>query len=160
MAETSPHMEPGGVGHTGSSAGAGGTVSMPSATPPSGAVSAAAQGTCGCSASTGGGMMTANVPMLVMASMGDAAPSLRPAEGISTGISAWQNNKRITGLWSINQNRNSWVYVDTVGWKKLANNSDSAIVALSMLGAHAREKSSVVNYREESDGMIREMYVW
>jgi hypothetical protein len=92
--------------------------------------------------------------------MGDAAPSLRPAEGMSAGITAWQNNKRITGLWAINQNRNSWVYVDTVGWKKLANNSDSAIVALSMLGAHAREKSSVVNYREENDGMIREMYVW
>jgi hypothetical protein len=29
-----------------------------------------------------------------------------------------------------------------------------------MLAAHAREKASVVNYREESDGMIREMYVW
>lgn len=38
--------------------------------------------------------------------------------------------------------------------------SGSPIVALTMLSAHAREKGSTVNYREESDGMIHEMYVW
>jgi hypothetical protein len=98
---------------------------------------------------------------LTIAGAGDAAPSL-PAmeEGVVAGIGTWQNNKRITSLWCINQNRNSWVGVSGIGWKKLANNSDSAIVALTMLGAHAREKGSVVNYREESDGMIHEMYVW
>ncbi len=97
------------------------------------------------------------IPTIVNTS--DTAPSL-PLEGVASGISAWQNNKRINSLWSINQNRNSWVGVGGVGWKKLANNSDSAIVALSMLSAHAREKGSPVNYREESDGMIHEMYVW
>lgn len=75
-------------------------------------------------------------------------------------MTAWQNDKRITALWSINQNRNSWVHVAGIGWKKLANNSDSAIVALTMLGSHAREKESAVNYREESDGMLYELYVW
>jgi hypothetical protein len=92
---------------------------------------------------------------------GDTAPSLLPsAEGFGVAVTAWQNNKRITGLWSINQVRNSWVAVDGVGWKKLANTSDSALVALTILGAHAREKASVVNYRDESDGMIHEIYVW
>jgi hypothetical protein len=90
----------------------------------------------------------------------DASPTLPVEQGVTGGIAAWQNNKRITGLWSINQNRNSWVGVSGVGWKKLANNSDTAIVALTMLSAHAREKNSPVNYREEKDGMIREMYVW
>jgi hypothetical protein len=92
--------------------------------------------------------------------MSDAAPSLPVGTAIAAGVSAWQKHKRITGLWSINQNRNSWVAVDGVGWKKLVNNSDSAIVALTMLSSHAREKGSTVNYREESDGMIYEMYVW
>jgi hypothetical protein len=92
--------------------------------------------------------------------MGGAAPSLPLMAGVAAGVSAWQNNKRITGLWSINENRNSWVGVDGIGWKKLANNSDSAIVALTMLSSHAREKGSAVDYREESDGMIYEMYVW
>ena len=47
-----------------------------------------------------------------------------------------------------------------VGWVKLANNSDSAIVALTMLGANAKLTQGAVNYRQESDAMIHEMYVW
>ncbi|MCA9325463.1 hypothetical protein KDA23_05380 [Candidatus Saccharibacteria bacterium] len=106
---------------------------------------------------TGAGVETLAPPIV---GMGDAAPSLPMTAGVTAGVAAWQNNKRISALWSINQNRNSWVGVDGIGWKKLVNNSDSAIVALTMLASHAREKGSVVNYREESDGMIYEMYVW
>jgi hypothetical protein len=47
-----------------------------------------------------------------------------------------------------------------VGWVKLANNSDTAIMALTMLGANARQTQGIVNYRQESDNMIHEMYVW
>lgn len=117
---------------------------MPSQMPPAGAV----------------GSTAASVQAGSIQGISDAAPALPLTAAISAGISAWQNNKQINALWSINQNRNSWVGVSGVGWKKLANNSDSAIVALTMLAAHAREKGSVVNYREESDGMVYEMYVW
>lgn len=96
--------------------------------------------------------------LLIMASTTDSAPSL-PIEGVESGVSTWQNNKRINGLWSINQNRNSWAGVAGVGWKKLAGDSDSAIVALTMLAAHARDKNAPVNYREESN-QIQEIYVW
>jgi hypothetical protein len=125
--------------------------SGPSVLPPLQSSDAAAQG--GMSSAGAGGSVSAILG-------GDAAPALLPTEGAASGVTAWQNSKKITGLWSINQNRNSWVHVDGIGWKKLANNSDSAIVALTLLGAHAREKGTNVNYREESDGMIREMYVW
>jgi hypothetical protein len=89
----------------------------------------------------------------------DVAPSLRPMED-GVGVAAWNTGKKVTALWSINQNRNSWIHIDGVGWRKLANNSDSAIVALTVLGTHAREKASSVNYRDEADGMIHEIYVW
>lgn len=155
MANSTPQMGPGGA----ISASAGGET-MPMATPPAGGVSSAKDG-CGCG---GGAASTAAAPpMMMMSGADESAPMLRPAalEGAASGgITAWQNNKRITGLWAINQSRNSWVHVDGIGWKKLANNSDSAIVALTVLGAHAREKNSPVNYREEADGMVREMYVW
>jgi len=105
------------------------------------------------------GIVSSEEPAPTMEGMGDAAPSPQVTED-EAGITAWQNNKRINRLWSINQNRNSWVGVSGIGWKKLANNSDSAIVALTMLGAHAREKGSYVRYREERDRMIHEMYVW
>ena len=90
----------------------------------------------------------------------EVAPSLPLAGGAASGITAWQNNKKINALWSINQNRNSWTGIEGIGWKKLVNNSDSAIMALTMLAAHAFQKGSIVNYRDESDGMIHEIYVW
>lgn len=35
-----------------------------------------------------------------------------------TGITAWQNNQKITALWSNSANRNVWAYVANIGWKK------------------------------------------
>lgn len=93
----------------------------------------------------------------------EAMPTLSPdAAGAETqgGIATWLNNKRVSALWGINQNRNSWVYITGVGWKKLANNSDTAVVALTTLAASAKLTQTNYNYREESDGMIHETYVW
>jgi hypothetical protein len=93
---------------------------------------------------------------------GATAPSFTPATlAAATGaIAAWNNDKRVSALWSINQNRNSWVYVSGVGWKKLANNSDSAVVALTILAAHAKQTQTTFTYRDEADGMIHETYLW
>ena len=90
-----------------------------------------------------------------------SVPTLDPSAGVGADqITAWQNDKRINALWSINENRNVFVGVTGVGWKKLANNNDSAIVALTLLSGSARITQSPVNYRDEADGMIHEMYVW
>lgn len=92
----------------------------------------------------------------------DAAPNAMPSVASSdiSGVAAWNNDKRVHALWSSNQNRNSWVYITGVAWKKFASNSDSAVVALTMLAAHAKQMQTNYTYREESDGMIHETYVW
>lgn len=97
-----------------------------------------------------------------IAASSPSAPVLEPPVTVKSQevMGAWLNDKRISATWCINQNRNVCVAVAGVGWKKLANNSDSAIVAFNMLGMHARQMNSPVNYREEADGMIYEMYVW
>jgi hypothetical protein len=102
---------------------------------------------------------TGDIVTIAAQTGGDATP-LPIVEGVGTNIETWQNNKKINALWSINQNRNVWVGVQGIGWKKLADNSDSAIVALTLLSAHALEKGSIVDYRDESDAKIHEMYVW
>ncbi len=91
-----------------------------------------------------------------------AEPSISPPEQAATsgGITAWQGDKRISALWTINQDRNAWVAVTGIGWKRLATASASGLVALNMLGAHARQTNSRVDYRDEADGMIHEMYIW
>ena len=94
------------------------------------------------------------------------APTAEPPSGGleagagGVGASVWVSGKKINALWAISENRNSWVGVAGVGWLKLANNSDSAIVALTMLGANAKLTQGTVNYRQEADNMIHEMYVW
>lgn len=97
-----------------------------------------------------------------LSAAGDAAPSLTPgiSESSDGGVTAWNNSKRVSALWGINQNRNSWVHVPGVGWKKLANNSDSAVMALTVLAVHAKQTQTAYNYRDEADGMIHESYVW
>lgn len=90
-----------------------------------------------------------------------SVPTLPPTASVSSGdITAWQNDKRINALWAINENRNVFVGVTGIGWKKLANNNDTAIVAFTMLSGSARLTQTPVNYRDEADGMIHEMYVW
>ena len=89
-----------------------------------------------------------------------AEANISAAQALSASATVWQYGKKINALWSINENRNSWVGVTGVGWVKLANNNDTAIVALTMLGADAKLTQGTVNYRQESDGMIHEMYVW
>ncbi len=96
-----------------------------------------------------------------------AAPTAEPPAAVQDGgavggiaATTWVNGKKINALWTINENRNSWMSVAGTGWVKLANNSDSAIVALTMLAASARQTQTIVNYRQESDNMVHEMYVW
>ncbi|MEB3335611.1 MAG: hypothetical protein VKP70_11580 [Cyanobacteriota bacterium] len=95
-----------------------------------------------------------------------ARPTLNPPEAASStadaagGLTAWNNNKRVTALWCINQNRNSWAYINGVGWKRLSNASDSANLALTVLAAHAKQSKTNYTYRDEQDGLIHESYVW
>jgi hypothetical protein len=101
----------------------------------------------------------------VAATAAPTAPSEHPpaAAALAAGaeaVGAWLADKRVTALWSINQNRNVYMGVGGVGWKKFANNSDSAIVAFTILSSHARATQSRIDYREEADGMVHECYIW
>lgn len=101
---------------------------------------------------------------VVRAESGDARPSMEPPAALAAagdaGAMAWFNNQKVNALWCINQSRNSWVSFAGVGWRKLANNSDSAIVALTVLAGSAKLTQAPVNYRQEADGMVYEIYAW
>lgn len=90
-------------------------------------------------------------------------PKLEPptagARG-SEGVTAWQSDKRIVALFSSADPRNVWVAVGGVGWKRLFNANDSALEAMAIIVAHAKQLNSPVNYREEADGLIHEVYAW
>jgi hypothetical protein len=135
------------------------------------------------SASAGGGTALVDAPTAPSTRFGGAkvapptstkAPTLAPpmeggaaraavggaAAAARVAATLWLNSQTINALWTINEDKNSWLGVAGVGWMKLANNSDTAIVALTILGAHAKDGQRLVNLRQEDDGMIHEMYVW
>lgn len=85
------------------------------------------------------------------ASSGDAEDSF--------GAGVWNNDKRVNGLFSTNETRNSWMSVVGTGWVKLANNIDSANEALNVYASAAKVKNSPVNYLLDG-GLVTQIYVW
>lgn len=73
---------------------------------------------------------------------------------------AWINGKTVVGLYSYGpQNRNSYIYLDGVGWKRLWDAHDCQSEAMTIMAAHARAEKRKVNAFEES-GKIKTLYVW
>lgn len=89
------------------------------------------------------------------------APTLPTSFAGNRGaIAAWQNDKRIEALWTTNEDRNSWIGVAGIGWRKLAPGNETSLSAMTMLAAHARSSNAIVNYRDEADDLVHEIYVW
>ena len=93
----------------------------------------------------------------------EAAPTLQPptAAGIAAdGAGLWLTNRQVDALYSTYAARFSWMHVAGGAWRRFSPVSDSGVAALALLAAHARDRGRPVNYREEADQPIHEMYVW
>ncbi|GAB3149596.1 hypothetical protein [Amycolatopsis sp. NPDC004378] len=77
----------------------------------------------------------------------------------ATAAAAWQSNKKVLALWTNNSDRNGYAYVDGIGWKRFATNSDSVHEALLALASSGRLAGSIT-YPEATDGLIHEIYLW
>lgn len=78
-------------------------------------------------------------------------------DGFATGV--WQSNKRIIGLWAINQDRNAWAFVEGIGWKRIAFDNDNIFFNLLLLLTTAKAANRAVNYYEQ-DGIIKQAYIF
>jgi hypothetical protein len=93
----------------------------------------------------------------------EAAPTLQPpaaAVAAGEGVGLWVTNKHIDALYSTYAARFSWMHVAGSVWRRFSPASDSGVAALALLAAHARDRGRPVNYREEADQLVHEMYVW
>jgi hypothetical protein len=91
-----------------------------------------------------------------------AEPTLEPPAAAVTGdgVGLWVTNKHVDALYSTYAARFSWMHVAGGVWRRFAPVSDSGVAALALLAAHARDRGRPVNYREEADQFVHEMYVW
>jgi hypothetical protein len=97
----------------------------------------------------------------VSAPSGTPPATATATDGAAAGaVTATWRSGQVTALWSINEVRNAWVHVAGVGWKKIYNGRDGAFMALTALASQARQTGRSINFREEADGMIYEIYLW
>ncbi len=82
--------------------------------------------------------------------------SMWAVEGIEE--TTWLNNQRILGLWTIDQDRNAWIYLNTVGWRRLAADNDNIFFDLLSQCIAAKGAARPVNVYEQQ-GIIRQIYV-
>jgi len=155
MSNTKPSLLPGNA--SGATNGAATSTDAPSALPP--AATTIGRDKCGCNDNS---YVPHTAVRVVGTNVSLQAPSLRPgnAGGAGAVSATWQSNVHVMGLWSINQDRNCWVYLDNVGWRNLSGASESGLVAMNMLAAHACQLGSTTSLYEEDDGRISQLYVW
>ena len=94
----------------------------------------------------------------------DVRPTLLepPSAAASAGgitAATWRTGQ-VTAMWGIDEQRNAWMHVSGIGWKKLFNGRDGAFTALVALASQARQTARTVQFREEADGMVYEIYLW
>jgi C1A family cysteine protease len=70
----------------------------------------------------------------------------------------WLNNKTIVGLWTIDQDRNAWVYVSDIGWRRIAFDNDNIFFDLLAQLSTAKAGHRPVNLFEDQ-GIITQVYV-
>ncbi len=77
----------------------------------------------------------------------------------SYGAGVWNNNKKIQGLWSKAETRNSWINLTDLGWKKINNPTDTTVTAMTIIAASGISTQSSVNVLLENN-LIHEIYLW
>jgi hypothetical protein len=127
----------------------------PAGQPPS---AASGNGGVGTTAPTISDAATAGVVESAPAGPTAGPPSVSAAASAATAT--WQTNVTVDATWATNEVRNAWMRVVNIGWKKIFNGSDASFIALTTLAAQARQTGHPINYREEADGMVHEIYLW
>jgi C1A family cysteine protease len=77
-------------------------------------------------------------------------------EGVAE--TGWLNNTRVIGLWSIDQDRNAWAYLNAIGWRRIAWDNDNIFIDLLRLLAAGKEGGRPVNVYQDN-GVIKQVYV-
>jgi hypothetical protein len=84
-------------------------------------------------------------------------PPAEPAGAEAQAVA--QQNKRVNALWTQNEPRNSWLSFADLGWRKIMPSTESGVVALSMLGAHAKQTQCRVDFAEDAQRVVS-LYCW
>lgn len=83
-------------------------------------------------------------------------PTLEAAGAVGTMF----NGQKVVQTFGSANDQNQWLNITGAGFKKIINTSSSANMALTIIGNHAKQLNSPINYRTEADGLIHEIYAF
>ena len=69
----------------------------------------------------------------------------------------WRSNVRVIGLWTINQDRNAWAYMQGYGWRRIAYDNENILRDILAQLIAAKAKGSTVTFYEDQ-GVIKQVY--
>lgn len=75
----------------------------------------------------------------------------------------WQNSKKIIGLWTNNQDKNAWVSVEGLGWRRISILNDAQFLSMLAVCTAAYVGNRFVNFSEigvEGSIYISEIYAF
>jgi hypothetical protein len=80
----------------------------------------------------------------------------------SSGFSKrrWTDALPVHGRVTVHADRGHELGNDAIEFPPLDGTRPTAVVALTILGTVAKQTQGPVNYRQEADGLVHEMYVW
>jgi C1A family cysteine protease len=71
----------------------------------------------------------------------------------------WLNSRKVVGLWTIDQDRNAWAYLDGgVGWRRLAFDNDNIFTDMLTQIITAKAAGRPINVYEDQ-GVLKQLYV-
>jgi len=70
----------------------------------------------------------------------------------------WEKNVKIIGLWANNSNRNAWVYVKNLGWRRISSTNDNIFFDMLTQLITAKAGNRPVNFFQHNK-VITEVYV-
>ncbi len=80
-------------------------------------------------------------------------------DAVHSVANVWAKDKRIDGLWTINEDRNAWAHVTGLGWKKVNRDNDNIFFDMLAQLVAAKAGNRRVDLRLEND-LIKELYVF
>jgi C1A family cysteine protease len=77
---------------------------------------------------------------------------------IGIAETGWIRDTRIIGLWTNNQDRNAWVYVQNLGWRKISSENDNIHIDMLVQLTSAKAAGRRVDLYQENS-VIKQIYV-
>jgi C1A family cysteine protease len=71
----------------------------------------------------------------------------------------WQSNQLVIGLWTIDQDRNAWVYFQALGWRQISPDNDNIFFDMLAQLIAAKAAGRPVTFYEENS-VIKQIYVY